>query len=68
MAIADHLAGARGRQAELKLANPQGFLGAGGLFRFDQENIAERALAIYELTAGGFQQVQPAPTRFPPES
>lgn len=68
VAIADHLAGARGRQAELKLANPQGFLGAGGLFRFDQENIAERALAIYELTAGGFQQVQPAPTRFPPES
>ena len=42
-----------------------GFLGADGLFRFDDEGIAERGLAIFEVAGGGKTRiVSPAPARF----
>ena len=42
-----------------------GFLGADGLFRFDEEGVAERGLAVFEVAAGGeIRVVSPAPARF----
>nr|WP_274605229.1 penicillin-binding protein activator [Phaeovibrio sulfidiphilus] len=45
--------------------NPHGFVGAGGLFRFRADGVAERGLAIREVTASGSTQVEPAPRAFP---
>ncbi len=42
-----------------------GFLGADGLFRFDEDGIAERGLAVFEVGRGGrVAVVSPAPARF----
>ena len=47
------------------IGNRGGFLGADGLFRFDEEGIAERGLAIFEVASGGGTSiVSPAPSRF----
>ena len=47
------------------IGNRGGFLGADGLFRFDEEGIAERGLAIFEVAGGGATLiVSPAPARF----
>ena len=47
------------------IGNRGGFLGADGLFRFDEEGIAERGLAIFEVASGGETRVvSPAPARF----
>ena len=47
------------------IGNRGGFLGADGLFRFDDEGIAERGLAIFEVAGGGETRVvSPAPARF----
>ena len=47
------------------IGNRGGFLGADGLFRFDDEGIAERGLAIFEVAGGGATRiVSPAPARF----
>ena len=47
------------------IGNRGGFLGADGLFRFDEEGIAERGLAIFEVASGGATRiVSPAPSRF----
>ena len=47
------------------IGNRGGFLGADGLFRFDEEGIAERGLAIFEVASGGETSiVSPAPSRF----
>ena len=47
------------------IGNRGGFLGADGLFRFDDEGIAERGLAIFEVASGGETRiVSPAPARF----
>ena len=47
------------------MGNRGGFLGADGLFRFDDEGIAERGLAVFEVAGGGKTVVvSPAPARF----
>ena len=47
------------------IGNRGGFLGADGLFRFDDEGIAERGLAIFEVAGSGETRVvSPAPARF----
>jgi outer membrane PBP1 activator LpoA protein len=45
------------------LADPQGFAGIDGIFRF-KGNIAERGLAVQQLGPSGFTTVSPAPTAF----
>ena len=47
-----------------QLANPQGFQGSNGLFRFKSSGLNERGLAILEVTAGGPRVISPAPTTF----
>ena len=47
------------------IGNRGGFVGADGLFRFDDEGIAERGLAVFEVGGGGETRVvSPAPARF----
>ena len=47
------------------IGNRGGFLGADGLFRFDDEGIAERGLAIFEVAGSAETRiVSPAPARF----
>ena len=45
------------------LADPQGFAGVDGIFRF-RNNIAERGLEVQQVTPGGFTTVSPAPKGF----
>lgn len=47
-----------------RLAAPDGFSGIDGAFRFGSNGIAERALAVHEVDAGGFTVVAPAPKGF----
>lgn len=68
VSLASYLRGAEGGAAEQRLANPRGFVGVDGLFRFGPDNVAERALAVYRLTPAGFQQIESAPASFPPEA
>jgi hypothetical protein len=46
------------------LTSPSGFAGVDGLFRLLPEGVAERALAILEITRGGAHVIDPAPTTF----
>ncbi|HEY0105922.1 MAG TPA: penicillin-binding protein activator [Rhizomicrobium sp.] len=46
------------------LADPNGFAGTEGIFRFTPEGIAERGLAVLAVTPDGFHLVDPAPTTF----
>lgn len=47
--------------------NPEGFQGVNGLFRFRQNGLIERGLAILQVSPGGPPQVvAPAPERFIP--
>jgi len=48
------------------LESQGGFAGLEGLFRFDEAGVAERGLAVLEVTASGFRVVDPAPARFEP--
>lgn len=41
-----------------------GFSGMDGIFRFDQNGLAERGLAIMEIRQGQAQEIDPAPTTF----
>lgn len=47
-----------------KLRDPEGFTGIDGAFRFAPDGVAERALAVQEVTAGGLTTVSPAPSGF----
>lgn len=47
-----------------RLFAADGFGGIDGIFRFDQRGIAQRALEVSEVRAGGFAVVDPAPTRW----
>jgi branched-chain amino acid transport system substrate-binding protein len=47
-----------------KLRDPEGFMGIDGAFRFGPDGIAERALAVQEVTASGLETVSPAPRGF----
>jgi branched-chain amino acid transport system substrate-binding protein len=46
------------------LRNPSGFAGIDGIFRFRQDGLAERGLAVLEVTQGGARVVDPAPETF----
>ena len=64
-ALAAALASAGAPFGPLGIGDRGGFLGADGLFRFDEEGIAERGLAVFEVGADGRTVVvSPAPARF----
>ena len=47
-----------------KLRDPEGFVGLDGAFRFGRDGLAERALAVQQVTATGVETVSPAPEGF----
>lgn len=47
-----------------QLADPDGFSGIDGAFRFGRDGVAERALEVQQVNAGGFAVVAPAPRSF----
>ncbi len=49
------------RQAIL---NPSGFTGVDGLFRFTEQGLVQRGLAVLEVTPGGTRVISPAPQSF----
>ncbi|MFT8555069.1 MAG: penicillin-binding protein activator [Zymomonas mobilis] len=49
---------------EKKLLSPNGFMGIDGAFRFNNQAIAERALAVEKVSANGIVVIDPAPTSF----
>ena len=61
-ALASALAGRP--DIETALADPSGFAGAGGVFRFAPDRVAERALALYRLAREEFELIEPAPADF----
>lgn len=64
-ALAAALARAGASFGPQAIGNRGGFVGADGLFRFDEEGIAERGLAVFEVVGGGRTRVvSPAPARF----
>ena len=46
------------------LADPSGFAGVDGVFRFRPDGIAERGLAVVEVEADGLRVIGPAPRTF----
>ena len=46
------------------LSDEGGFTGVDGAFRFGPNHVAERALAVHQLGAGGGSVVSPAPSQF----
>jgi len=46
------------------LTNPRGFVGIDGIFRFKENGLTERGLAIIEIWDGKFYIVSPAPQNF----
>lgn len=46
------------------LADAKGFAGIDGVFRFDREGVAERGLAVIQITPNGMSAVDPAPQEF----
>lgn len=46
------------------LTNPNGFAGTDGIFRFDQNGLVERGLAILEFSGGDIIEISPAPKTF----
>lgn len=48
------------------LADPDGFAGVDGVFRFSGAGVAERGLEVQEVGAAGLVTVSPAPRRFAP--
>lgn len=46
------------------LTNPNGFSGVDGIFRFGQNGLAERGMAILQIAGGRANQVEPAPASF----
>jgi ABC-type branched-subunit amino acid transport system substrate-binding protein len=50
-----------------RLENRNGYIGADGLFRLPPDGVAERGLAIYQLSPAGAYLVEPAPARFEPD-
>ena len=47
-----------------KLLAADGFGGIDGIFRFNNRGIAQRALEVSEIGAGGFRVLDPAPTKW----
>ncbi|BCP55841.1 penicillin-binding protein activator [Kaistia sp. 32K] len=52
------------RFATETLANPNGFIGVDGAFRFLPDGTNQRGLAVYELGGGAPVQIDPAPQTF----
>lgn len=50
------------------IANPNGFIGADGLFRLKPDGAVERGLAVLEIQPEGFKLIDPAPKSFTPGS
>ena len=50
------------------IANPNGYLGADGLFRLRPDGMVERGLAILEIRPSGIEVIDPAPRSFVPET
>lgn len=48
------------------LADPNGFAGVNGIFRFNPDGTSERGLAVLGVDPNGFQTVSPAPATFLP--
>lgn len=46
------------------ITNPNGYFGADGLFRLNEDGSIERGLAILEIQPGGIQVIDPAPQAF----
>lgn len=46
------------------LANPNGFAGQDGVFRFRQNGLNDRGLAVFEIRSGSARAVSAAPTSF----
>lgn len=65
-ALATILASRGGLFDRASLANPGGFTGADGLFRFTAAGTAERGLAVLEVTRGGGRVIAPAANSFAP--
>ena len=61
--IAKRLA-ARPRLSRARSAAIEGFAGVDGAFRFGRDGIAERALEVQQVNAGGVTIVSPAATNF----
>jgi len=49
---------------EQNITNPRGFAGIDGIFRFRNDGLSERGLAVLELRSGSPKVVDPAPTAF----
>lgn len=66
VSLAAGLAARYGQQAftAQTIANPNGFLGVDGAFRFLPDGINQRGLAVYEVGAGTVTQIDPAPRTF----
>jgi branched-chain amino acid transport system substrate-binding protein len=47
-----------------RLTDADGFAGVDGAFRFGSDGIADRALAVHQIDAGGFTVISPAPRGF----
>lgn len=56
-----------GDVSEVGIANPTGFQGSNGLFRFRENGLIERGLAILQMGPGGPDVIQQAPTSFNPQ-
>ncbi|MDP9138203.1 MAG: penicillin-binding protein activator [Pseudomonadota bacterium] len=52
------------RFSAANITNPEGFQGMNGLFRFRQNGLVERGLAILKVTTRGVEVQDPAPARF----
>lgn len=50
------------------IANPNGYVGADGLFRLKPDGTVERGFAILEIQPDGFKTIDPAPKSFTPGS
>ena len=46
------------------IANPDGFVGSDGIFRFGADGVAQRGMAILEIERDGFRVRRQAPTTF----
>ncbi len=49
---------------DYSLTNPGGFAGLDGIFRLTSQGIAERGLAVLEVTPSGAKVIDPSPSRF----
>jgi len=64
MALAAHLDGGELGFSREAIEEEQGFMGADGLFRFGEDGMIQRGLAVYELRSRGFRVIEAAPERF----